>query len=71
MKSAERQQRRGGGILHFLAVAERSKAKSFESKDATTTIYPEFLIIVNRYPTRDGCKKKMQNGNEILGSFGQ
>ena len=34
MKSAERQQRRGGGILHFLAVAERSKAKSFESKDA-------------------------------------
>ena len=40
MKSAERQQRRGGGILHFLAVAERSKAKS---KDARKTIYPQFL----------------------------
>ena len=43
MKSAERQQRRGGGILHFLAVAERSKAESFETKDARKTIYPQFL----------------------------
>ena len=43
MKSAERQQRRGGGILHFLAVAERSKATSFERKDARKTINPHFL----------------------------
>ena len=43
MKSAERQQRRGGGILHFLAVAERSKAKSFESKDTGKgNIFPIF-----------------------------
>ena len=43
MKSAEGQQRYGGGILHFLAVAERSKAKSFESKDTGKAIYSQFL----------------------------